>query len=180
MSALRQTQSETYVFGTSTPMSAKSGQWQTAITPRKASEGVPMIIALDGGYLDAAKGSYHLVYANTQRPSISMVQAAAYVSFNSPDALFNALVSQWHDERGVTSSAMQMAMCPAYQRIIAMGPPAIPLILRQLASEGDEPDMWFWALRVLTNVDPVPPQHRGNINAMARAWLDWGRGRYVY
>jgi len=93
---------------------------------------------------------------------------------------FQSLVRQWQDERGVLSSASEMAMCPAYQRIIALGPPAIKLILRQLAAEGQEPDLWFWALRVLTNEDPVPPAARGNVNVMAQAWLEWGRAhQYV-
>ena len=95
-------------------------------------------------------------------------------------ARFQSLIFQWHEERGVTSSAMEMAMCNAYQRIIAMGERAVPLILRQMEREGDEPDFWFWALRVLTNADPVQPQHRGNIVEMARAWLEWGHRQNVY
>jgi hypothetical protein len=61
-----------------------------------------------------------------------------------------------------------------------MGPNAIPLILRQMESEGDEPDMWFWALRVLTDVDPVPEDARGNIVRMSQAWLNWAHTRYVW
>lgn len=93
---------------------------------------------------------------------------------------FLSLVRQWHEERGVLSSASEMAMCPAYQRIIAIGPPAIGMILRQMIAERDEPDLWFWALRVLTNEDPVAEGARGNINAMARAWIAWGHAnQYV-
>ena len=95
-------------------------------------------------------------------------------------SLFQHLVSQWHEERGATSSITKMAMCPAYQRIIAMGEAAIPLILRRLEQEGDEPDMWFWALRILTNADPVPDEARGDTVAMARAWLQWGRAQYAW
>lgn len=91
---------------------------------------------------------------------------------------FQELISQWRRERGATSSITKMAMCPSYQRIIAMGERAIPLILRQMQDEGDEPDMWFWALRVLTDADPVPDHARGDISAMARAWLRWARFRY--
>ena len=68
-----------------------------------------------------------------------------------------------------------MAMCPAYQSMIAMGLAAVPLILSQLTSEGDEPDHWFWALRTLTNLDPVKAEDRGDIVKMADAWLGWGR-----
>ena len=88
---------------------------------------------------------------------------------------FKQFAAQWHSERHSTSSVTDMAMCPSYQRIIAMGEAAIPLILSELRSEGDEPDHWFWALRVLTDADPVKDEHRGDIVKMAAAWLDWGR-----
>ena len=61
-----------------------------------------------------------------------------------------------------------------------MGKDAIPLILARLEFEGDEPKMWFWALRVISNEDPVTDSDRGNFKAMAAAWLRWGRERYVW
>lgn len=91
----------------------------------------------------------------------------------SDAALFQQLASQWRSERGATSSITQMAMCPSYQRIIGMGEKAIPLILRQLENEGDDPDHWFWALQAITREDPVPKEARGNMREMARTWLDW-------
>jgi hypothetical protein len=93
---------------------------------------------------------------------------------------FAQLILEWHKERGITSSITKMAMCPSYQKIIGMGERVIPLILRQMENEGDEPDMWFWALRVLTDADPVPEDARGNIVRMSQAWLNWARGRYVW
>ena len=93
---------------------------------------------------------------------------------------FQRLVAQWHKERGATSSISKMAMCPSYQRIVADGKRFIPLILRQLENEGDEPDQWFWALRVITGADPVPDAARGDIVQMALAWLDWARGQYAW
>jgi hypothetical protein len=88
---------------------------------------------------------------------------------------FRRYVAQWHSERGVTSSPVYMAMCPAYQRILAMGKRAIPLILRQLEIEGDDPDHWFWALNFLTNSDPVLPEDRGDMKKMSAAWVNWGQ-----
>lgn len=95
-------------------------------------------------------------------------------------SLFEHLRHQWYRERGASSSIVEAAMCPAYQRIIAMGQDAVPLILRQLESEEDQPDMWFWALRVLINADPVSDDDRGDVVAMARTWLSWSRGRYAW
>lgn len=90
---------------------------------------------------------------------------------------FSRLAKKWLEERGVSSSTSEIALCPSYQRIIAMGEVAIPLILAKLKSEGDKPDMWFWALKVISNEDPVADSDRGNWKAMARAWLLWGQER---
>ena len=93
---------------------------------------------------------------------------------------FQKLVRQWREQRGVSSSPIEIASLPPYQKIIAMGKPAIPLILAQLATEGDDPDYWFWALTVLADADPVRPEDRGNFQLMARSWLEWGeREGYV-
>jgi hypothetical protein len=109
-------------------------------------------------------------------PSMLSVRGHFHLLTITPDELrFRELVAQWHRERGVTSSPVHMAMCPAYQQIIAMGEGVIPLILRQLESEADDPDHWFWALRVLSGADPVSVDDRGDMRRMAAAWLDWGR-----
>jgi hypothetical protein len=86
---------------------------------------------------------------------------------------FRKLRENWHEERGATSSITEMAMCRAHLQIIGLGPAAIPLILRQLEREGDEPDMWFVALQMLTRADPVTDEIRGDFVAMGRRWLDW-------
>ena len=56
--------------------------------------------------------------------------------------------------------------------MIALGWPAIPLILSRLMTE---PDHWFEALYEITGYDPVPEEAYGNMLAMADAWLRWGR-----
>ena len=60
----------------------------------------------------------------------------------------------------------------AYLRIIGMGPLVLPLILEDLERTGD---FWFTALEAITGQDPVPPESRGKIKAVAEAWLEWGR-----
>jgi len=87
---------------------------------------------------------------------------------------FQMLVSQWYAERGATSSIEEMCTRPAYLSIMAMGPDALPLILGQLRSEGDNPDHWFVALHYITKgVDPVPDKDKGNMVKMSEAWLEW-------
>jgi hypothetical protein len=65
-----------------------------------------------------------------------------------------------------------MVMLPSYQKIIGMGWAAVPLMLEDLKNE---PRHWFWALRAITDVNPVPPQDAGNVRKMADAWVKWGR-----
>lgn len=83
---------------------------------------------------------------------------------------FHRLASRWRTDTAFQSSVHQMATHPAYQEIIGMGRDAIPLILRELERDADH---WFWALRSITGIDPVPPANRGNVREMANAWLSW-------
>ena len=85
---------------------------------------------------------------------------------------FAALVQSWERDTRFSSSSVEMAMHPAYQRIIGMGTAAIPFILAELERE---PGHWFWALKSISGDDPVPETARGKLPAMTRLWLEWGR-----
>jgi hypothetical protein len=87
-------------------------------------------------------------------------------------ALFADLTEQWRSETRLLSSTSDIAMHPAYQRTIGLGPQVIPLILAELQKQ---PDHWFWALKALTGENPVSVAERGRLPAMANAWLEWGR-----
>src|SRR5713101_1854486 len=113
---------------------------------------------------------YHLSDTRTLRWSPGSQQICTAISAAT---LFQQLASQWRKERGATSSITRMATSPAYQRIVGLGEKAIPLILRQLENEGDDPDHWFWALQAITGENPIPENARGDMPEMARAWLDW-------
>lgn len=86
--------------------------------------------------------------------------------------LFAQLAEQWRRETRVLSSTSAIAMHPAYQRMIGMGPQVIPLILEEMRRE---PGQWFWALAALTGENPVAADDRGRVEAMTEAWLNWGR-----
>lgn len=89
---------------------------------------------------------------------------------------FSRLAEAWQQATALVSSINEKSMHPAYQQIIGMGNEALPLIFRELAN--GEPDHWFWALRAITGEDPVSPEHRGDIDAMTRAWLQWARKKH--
>lgn len=85
---------------------------------------------------------------------------------------FEALRDEWKEQSELLSSTTDMALLWPYQSIIGMGADVVPLILEELARESDH---WFWALKAITKADPVKPEDRGDIRAMAEAWLRWGR-----
>jgi len=92
----------------------------------------------------------------------------------SAEQKFMRLRDEWKAHRGHHSDTVTLVMHPAYQSIIGMGSAAIPFLLRELAIH---PDRWYWALRAITEADPVPEEARGNSRAMAQAWLEWGKER---
>lgn len=85
---------------------------------------------------------------------------------------FLVLVEQWQRETGMLSLVQKILIHPAYQRIIGMGQPVVPLILRELERELDH---WFWALETITGANPIQGDERGRLDRMAAAWLKWGR-----
>ena len=87
---------------------------------------------------------------------------------------FERLSAEWRADRPRGADVTQMVEHAAYKRIIDMGPAAIPLILRELDREVDH---WFWALHELTGADPVPEDDKGDLPAMAEAWLNWGKSK---
>ena len=91
-----------------------------------------------------------------------------------PFIRFHRLKDKWEAETAFLSSVSDIVMHPAYQQIIGMGPAAIPLILREMSIKQGQ---WFWALKSITNEDPVKPEYRGIVPEMSRAWLQWGKGQ---
>jgi hypothetical protein len=86
---------------------------------------------------------------------------------------FLALAILWKLGVGTTSSPEEIVAHPAYLQIIALGRPAVPLILRDLVENG--PDFWFAALQAIVDKNPVPDDVIGDLPKMAACWIDWGR-----
>jgi hypothetical protein len=85
---------------------------------------------------------------------------------------FNELKDDWKSKTRHLSNTVQISLVFSYQKIIGMGPPVVPLILAELEQE---PDHWFWALEAITEQNPVTERDAGDIEASARAWVQWGR-----
>jgi hypothetical protein len=84
---------------------------------------------------------------------------------------FGGLARHWKEDTRWSSATTEIAMHPAYQAIIGMGSDALPMILHDLRSNSGH---WYWALKAISNEDPVPPSDRGVIKKMKAAWLRWG------
>ena len=90
----------------------------------------------------------------------------------NPTLRFFDLKDEWERDTALLSSITDIAMHPAYQQIIGIGPVAISLILYEMSKK---PNHWFWALKSVTGEDPVPQEARGDIREMTETWLSWGR-----
>ena len=83
--------------------------------------------------------------------------------------LFEDLVTAWKAETVFVSSVTEKWSHPAYESIIAMGKPAIPLILEQI---GDGERLWTQALLSITAENPAEATRTPE--EAQQAWLKWG------
>lgn len=111
--------------------------------------------------------------AAARRRGLSSVEQLleAWQAGEEDQTRFHILVERWKQETAHHSNIAKRALHPAYQEIIGMGERAIPFLLAELRRE---PDDWFWALHAITGANPVPAESRGNLPAMAEAWIQWG------
>jgi hypothetical protein len=103
------------------------------------------------------------------KPVASVSRAKAVIARD-----FDNLARRWERETRNLSAVGAITSHPAYQQIIAMGAPAVPLILKRMQGR---PAFWFDALRRITGQNPIKPSMRGNVQRMTEAWLQWGTKR---
>ena len=87
-------------------------------------------------------------------------------------AKFVRLTNAWKEATRFTSSYNQLLSNSAHLELIAMGEKVLPYIFKEMQRE---PDHWFLALHVLTSVNPVKNENRGNVIAMTNDWIKWAR-----
>jgi hypothetical protein len=87
---------------------------------------------------------------------------------------FMRLVRQWEAACAHLSSTGRRVRHPAFRHIVAMGRPAIPLLLERLTRGGGD---WDVALHEITGENPVPRGREGRMAHVAAAWLAWGARR---
>jgi hypothetical protein len=84
---------------------------------------------------------------------------------------FKRLASEWEADTAVYSFVSQKVAHPHYRKIINLGKDVIPYLLRDMR---DSPGYWSDALVELTSTDPVPDDAE-TLDAVASAWVKWGR-----
>lgn len=114
------------------------------------------------GYLDG--------YSKAQKQFVLPHYYQTYKNSAGCSGDFDKFKEEWQNDTAIISNPNQIAMHPAYQRIIGMGANAVPLIIREMVKK---PGHWFWALKAITGEDPVPEETRGSIKRMTDLWLDW-------
>jgi hypothetical protein len=85
---------------------------------------------------------------------------------------FERLKKEWEDSTTTKFSSSMNDICTqaSYQTIIGMGEKAIPFIIEDWQTTNNH---WFWALRCITEADPVPVEDRGKIAKMKEHWLKY-------
>lgn len=74
----------------------------------------------------------------------------------------------WLTKSMTMSSITDMAMLPEYQRIIGLGPDAVPLIIEELRKETNH---WFWALVSIVGADHGTGAE--TLPEAAAKWIAW-------
>jgi len=87
----------------------------------------------------------------------------------STEERFDILAARWLAETAFMSNLSLMVDHPAYQEIISMGKPAVPLMLKKLQ---ERPDHWFYALVTVTGEDHAKGIY--TVKEAAEAWVEWG------
>lgn len=119
----------------------------------------------------------HLVLDNNLEDFVRRIHDYTCVWWEEPVKVFEEfqqLAAIWKDETRLASSVTDIVFNRHYLQIIGMGKAVIPYILQNLQKE---PNHWFHALRSVTRENPVPPEDRGDMQAMANAWLSWGKDK---
>ena len=88
-------------------------------------------------------------------------------------AEFIKLREEWKDDTAFLSWIVSDHK--AYQGIIALGMPVVPILLQEMR---DDPDWWGIALEAITGENPCTfPEMSGNLALISKAWVEWGISR---
>ena len=89
--------------------------------------------------------------------------------------LYYSIKSTWVADTSFLSSVAQILKHPDCQRIVNLGWPVVPIILKDL-TQAPAIGM-FEVLKTITGDRPIREVNRGRIGEMANDWVEWGKAR---
>jgi hypothetical protein len=89
---------------------------------------------------------------------------------------FQKYFQAWMEETQYLSSTQAMFGNKNYQEIINMGWDVVPVIIEQLRKK---PEHLFKALKCITGLTPIKPNHAGYLYEMAADWIEWYDNVYL-
>lgn len=89
---------------------------------------------------------------------------------------FLDLTKKWKKAIRFSSNSSEIVSNSNYIMIIKLGSDVLPYILDDLAKTNNH---WFVALNKITNANPVPPEHIGDIIQMKSDWLTWAEENQI-
>lgn len=114
-----------------------------------------------------SKGKYILI---NESVSTSLPEGIYKETRDGDGDEFRALVKTWRAQTYYSSSIREMVEHPAFQKIVAMGKKVVPLIIEEI---DQHPDFLVMALPMITGEDPIRDSDRGDVFAIAEAWVEW-------
>ena len=100
---------------------------------------------------------------------ITKVKPLLVNSNNCVEVIFREYYDKWYNETKYLSSS-KMFENKNYRDINSLGINVVPSIIKKLK---EEPVHLFEALVEITGKDPVPENHWGDVDQMARDWISW-------
>lgn len=89
--------------------------------------------------------------------------------------VFIRLADEWERDTQFTSSLTEWLIHPAFRRILALGPNALPLLLQRFRSD---PIRWFWALEPVAGENPA--EGIEDLDQVVDTWLSWAESRGIH
>jgi hypothetical protein len=91
---------------------------------------------------------------------------------------FQEIALQWeqHCQNVAFSSSMDDRLkTPAYERLVQLGPPTVPLIFSRWANDKDDERRvpWYFALEDITGVQMIEDRNWFSPREAEQAWRDW-------
>lgn len=137
-------------------------QWMAVVALVSATEEQPSIPSKPGSAAWVGEGA-----------GAAVTEAAAFRQQQQVPVgvRFGELKAQLEAETALSASMSERVQHAAYQAIVALGKPVIPLLLADMRKEYYP---WGHALRRITGESPVEASDRGWSEKVRDRWLEWG------